>query len=147
MADPTFPARFLTANTTLNNTTTNLFQQYMAAKNAGSALTSQNTGLQAEVTQLGAKLSAIKKEADTYDREFLDRSADKKPLGIFPSRGITTFQDWILLIFFVAYGAICASLAIYGMRREGGGLREGFMVILISVIVGVMMSAVILRFV
>jgi hypothetical protein len=147
MADPTFPARFLTANTMLNNTTTTLFQQYMDAKNAASALTSQNTGLQAQVTQLGAKLASIKKEADTYDREFLDRTADKKPLGVFRSRGITTFQDWILLIFFIAYGAICASLAIYAMRREGGGLREGFMVILVSVIVGIMMSAVILRFV
>jgi hypothetical protein len=147
MADPTFPARFLTANNMLNNTTTNLFQQYTAVKNAGSALTAQNSGLQAEVAQLGAKLASIKKEADTYDREFLDRTADKKPLGVFRSRGITTFQDWILLIFFVAYGAICASLAIYGMRREGGGLTEGFMVILVSVTVGIMMSAVILRFV
>lgn len=147
MADPTFPARFSTANNMLNNTTTNLFQQYTAAKNAGSALSNQNSGLQGEVVQLGAKLAAVKKEADTYDREFLDRSADRKPPGFFSSRGITTFQDWILLIFYIAYGAICASLVIYAMTRPGGTFQEAFTVLLVSVVVGVMMSAVILRFV
>jgi len=147
MADPTFPARFSTANNMLNNTTTNLFQQYTAAKNAGTALSNQNSGLQAEVVQLGAKLAAIKKEADTYDREFLDRSADKKPPGFFSSRGISTFQDWILLIFYIAYAAICASLVIYAVTRPGGTFQEAFTVLLVSVVVGVMMSAVILRFV
>ena len=147
MADPTFPARFSTANNMLNNTVTNLFQQYTAAKNAGSGLSNQNSGLQGEVVQLGAKLAAIKKEADTYDREFLDRSADRKPRGFFSSRGISTFQDWILLIFYIAYGAICASLVIYAIGRPGGTFQEAFTVLLVSVVVGVMMSAVILRFV
>jgi hypothetical protein len=112
MGDTSFPARFATANTMLNNTTTNLFNQHTVAKNASTALSTQNTTLQAEVATLRAKLANIKKMGDTYDREFLDRSAGKNMGGPFRRIGIITLQDWLLFIFFLCYALMTISITI-----------------------------------
>jgi len=147
MADPSFPARYSTALAMLNITTTNLFQQYTAAQTAGSSLTGQNTQLQAEVGLLNAKLANVKKAGDTYDREFIDRSAGKATVGFARRHGITTLQDWLLLIFFVSYAIICICILFYTVAASQNKLFAGAMVLMTSVIFGVMMSAVVMRFV
>lgn len=147
MADPSFPARYSTALAMLNTTTTNLFQQYTAAQTAGSSLTGQNTQLQAQVESLNAKLANIKKTGETYDREFIDRSAGKGSVGFARLRGISTLQDWLLLIFFVSYAIICICILFYTVAASQEKLFAGVMVLTTSVIFGVMMSAVIMRFI
>ena len=64
MGDQSFPAKYTTAQNMLNTTTTNLFQQYVAAQTAGASLSSQNTGLQAQVLSLKSKLANIKKSEE-----------------------------------------------------------------------------------
>jgi hypothetical protein len=145
MADTSFPARFATANGMLNNTATNLFNQYTIAKNASGALSTQNTALQAEVETLRAKLANIKKMGDTYDREFLDRSAGKKAIGPFRRIGIITLQDWLLFIFFLCYAAVSISIILYAAAHYS--LAMAGLVLIISFIIGVMMSAVMIRFI
>ena len=145
MADPSFPARYTTATDMLNNTTTNLFNQYTIAQTASGALTRQNTQLQAEVESLSAKLAQIKTAGDTYDREFLDRSAGKNNQGVFRRNGITTLQDWLFLIFFISYAVICIGFSIFVAGQSG--IAYGAISLAVSVIIGIMMSAVMMRFV
>jgi len=147
MGDQPFPAKYTTAQNMLNTTTTNLFQQYVAAQNAGNSLTSQNTGLQANVLSLKSKLANIKKSGDTYDREFLDRSAKPAGQGIFRKRGITTLQDWLLFLFFLSYAIISLSILIFTVMVSREKLYAGLMVFIVTSVLGVMMSAVIMRFV
>lgn len=145
MADPSFPARYSTATDMLNNTTTNLFNQYTIAQTASGALTGQNTKLQAEVESLSAKLAHIKMAGDTYDREFLDRSAGKRNDGVLRRYGVSTLQDWLFFIFFISYAVITITFTAYVLDENGIGYAA--ISAIVSLIIGVMMSAVMMRFV
>lgn len=146
MGDQSFPARYTTAVNMLNTTTTNLFQQYVATQAASTSLTSQNSSLQAEVTSLNAKLVNIKKVGDTYEREFLDRSATPEKRGIFNRNGITTLQDWLLFMFFILYGIICLTLIVFTVYVSREKLYAGTMVFTITFVLGIMIAAIVMRF-
>jgi len=147
MGDQPFPAKYTTAQNMLNTTATNLFQQFVAAQTAGASLSSQNTDLQAHVLSLKSKLANIKKSGDTYDREFMDRSAKPANQGIFSRRGITTLQDWLFFLFFLSYAIISLSVLIFTVMVSREKLYAGIMVFIMTFVVGVMMSATIMRFV
>jgi len=147
MGDTTFPARFTTTKNMLNTTTTDIFQQYVALQRSSSSLTGQSNTLSAELTQMKAKLAGIQKQNETYDREFLDRSAGKKNFGIFRRNGITTLQDWVLFLFFVGYALICIILLLYYVMNAQFNGYSLLMGITICTIFGIMMSAVIIRFI
>lgn len=131
----------------LNTTTTNLFGQYTDAQTASSSLTGQNTQLQAEVESLNAKLANIKKTGDTYDREFLDRSAGRTNHSAMRRMGISTLQDWLFLIFFLAYAIISICIFLYTLSASNYNLFSSGAVLVVSVIIGIMMTAVMMRFV
>ena len=147
MGDQPFPARYTTALNMLNTTTTNLYTQYVSAQTTGGNLLKQNTELQTQVTNLNAKLATIKKAGDTYDREFLDRSPTNTKRGFFNRNGISTLQDWLLFMFFVSYAFISLTILIFTVMASRYKLYAGFMVFIVSFIIGVMMSAVIMRFI
>ena len=147
MGDTTFPARFTTAKNMLNTTTTDIFQQYIALQRSSTSLTSQNSALAAELTSLKAKLAGIHKQNETYDREFLDRSAGKKNYGMFRRNGIVTLQDWLLFLFFVGYAVICVIVLLYYVLNKQFNSYYLIMGIIVCTIFGIMMSAVIIRFI
>ena len=146
MGDQPFPAKYTTAQNMLNTTATTLFQQYVTAQNAGTSLTSQNTVLQSQVLSLKSKLANIKKSGDTYDREFLDRSGKPANQGIFSKRGITTLQDWLFFLFFLSYAIISISILIFTVMISREKIYAGTMVFIVTAVVGVMISATIMRF-
>jgi hypothetical protein len=147
MGDTTFPARYTTTLNTLNNTATNLFQQYITVQNSSSSIGNQSRGLTAELIGLKSKLAAIQKEGETYDREFLDRSAGKNNNNVFRRNGISTLQDWLLFIFFVAYAVIAVSMIAFVASSAINKLYVAAMGLAIALIFGVMMSGVITRFI
>jgi hypothetical protein len=147
MGDTTFPARFTTTKTMLNTTTTDLFQQYTSLQRSSSSLTTQADALNKELTGLKAQLANIQKQNETYDREFLDRSAGKANYGFFRRNGIVTLQDWILFLFFSGYGLICIIVLIYYVRNNPFNTYILSMGVAIFTIFGIMMSAVIMRFI
>lgn len=147
MGDTTFPARYTTALNMLNNTATNIFQQYTTVQKSSISITNQSDGLNAELIGLQSKLKNIEKQSETYDREFLDRSAGKSNHNVFRRNGITTLQDWLLFIFFIAYAVISLSIIIYIISVSTSKLYVGIMGIALSVVFGVMMSGVIIRFI
>ena len=113
--------------------------------NRGGAGAQANT-LQNQVIALNAKLENVKTLSDTYDREFLDRTSGKNPIGFWQSRGLSTLQDWVLFFFYLVYGLITLAILLLVMTFSDAALYSGFMVIALSVILGVMMTAVIIRF-
>ena len=147
MGDTTFPARYTTTKGMLDTTVTNLFQQYKAGQTASASLTNQSSVLKAELDSLNTKLTNIKKTGDTYDREFIDRSAGKNNMGFFRRRGITTLQDWLLFFFFLSYAIICIIVIVYSTAMSTQKALTFGMTFFLSVVVGVMMSAGVMRFI
>jgi hypothetical protein len=122
-----------------------MFQQYMGLQTSSGSLTKQQAALHTELTTLKGRLATIHKEGETYDREFIDRSAGKKEFGFFRRNGVTTMQDWLLFIFFVSYAVIC--IAIIGYYTSTNPFNPFFLgiAVAIAVIFGIMMSAVVIR--
>jgi hypothetical protein len=147
MGDTTFPARYTSTKSMLDSTATNLFQQYQAGQTASATLRSQSSVLQAKLDSLNTKLANVKKAGDTYDREFIDRSAGKNNMGFFRRKGITTLQDWILFFFFLSYSLICIIIVIYSTAMSTRKIITFGMTVTISLVVGVMLSAVVMRFI
>ena len=147
MGDTTFPARFTTTKNMLNSTATDLFQQYMGVQKSSSSLTTQAATMNAELMGLKAQLAAIQKQNETYDREFLDRSAGKKNMGIFRRNGIITLQDWLLYLFFIGYALLCIIILLYYLMNNPFNSYYLLMAVAIFTIFGIMMSAVIIRFI
>ena len=106
----------------------------------------QANSLQNQVIALNAKLANVQTLSDTYDREFLDRTSGKNPIGFWQSRGLSTLQDWVLFFFYLVYGLITLGILLLVITFSDTALYSGFMVVALSVILGVMMTAVIIRF-
>lgn len=143
MADPSFPARYAATLNMLNTTSQNMFTQYSQIQAASKSLVSQSNTMQSEVQNLKAKLANVKKVSDTYDREFLDRSAVKAPFGFWQSRGVSTLQDWVFFMFFVSYGIICMCIFAVAVQKSA---MAATLVLVVSIIVGIMMSLVVVMF-
>jgi ribosome-binding ATPase YchF (GTP1/OBG family) len=77
------------------------FSRYDELRQRSATSIDQNDELNNTIVNLKSKLANIKTAADTYDREYLDRMADKPLSGFARSRGISTLQDWVLLLFFI----------------------------------------------
>jgi hypothetical protein len=99
-----------------------------------------------EVVSLRAKLERLKTVSDTYDREYLDRMEEKPLGGFWRSRGVSTLQDWVLLSFFVIYTFITIGLIILAVMNTTYPLMYVVFISLISFVMGIMISAVLVRF-
>ena len=99
-----------------------------------------------EVVSLRAKLERLKTVSDTYDREYLDRMEEKPLGGFWRSRGVSTLQDWVLLSFFALYTFITIGLIILAVMNTTYPLTYVVFISLISFVMGIMISAVLVRF-
>jgi len=129
--------------TSISDTYTN---RYTTDVGGSESSVQQNNQLQTQLNALEVKLAKAKTLSETYEREFLDRTAGKKIGGFFSSRGVNNLQDWVLLIFYTVY--VLVSLGICGLAlfASRSPLISVAMVISASLLIGVMMTAVILRF-
>jgi|LauGreDrversion4_1035100.scaffolds.fasta_scaffold394474_1 hypothetical protein len=148
-----FPVRMGAARSGLNSGVTDLYQEYKLAKAASTSVVNQNNAIQGELNQLKSRLENIKQEGDKYDREFLDYSADKG--DIFAKWGIRTKNEWVLFTFFIAYIFMCISFIMFNPGMLGAydlgimGVYSNssiYIKIIGSIVGGVMISAVLLRF-
>ena len=116
--------------------------------NAQNAAIRQQEELTQEKKRLAAELATKRKDADAYDREFLDRlrggeGSIKKTTAL----GISTLQDWILLLFYSMYATATIALAVFiGIRAQQNKLVGIAGVLLGSTFIAVMFSMVIVRF-
>jgi hypothetical protein len=130
----------------LNNTATNLNQQYTLQVSNSTALTKQNESIQSEVANLKAKLASVNMASDTYDREFLDRTSIASPRTIFQRIGITTFQDWMILMFYVGYAILSLGFIVAAIIASQQKALAGISSLVLSIMVGMLITGIILRF-
>ena len=82
---------------------------------------------------------------ETYNREFLDRSAGRGSQSFFQKFGISTPQDWLFFMFFLSYAIICISVLIFTVMNSKTPVFAAMVVLAVSFIIGVMMTAVIIN--
>ena len=135
---------------TLTSTLTSIKDRYTTyndLRQSSGSSTNQNMQLQDTLKILKSKLANVKRVADTYDREYLDRVADKPLSGFWQSRGVSTLQDWILLLFFFMYTIISIGLVFLVITAaDRSAMFNGFMILSFAFSLGVMLTAVIVRF-
>lgn len=145
VTDASFPARLTATTALLNNTLPTLYTNYETqARNSGS-LTDQKNSLNAQVVSLEAKKKDIQKSSDTYHREFLDRTAGSSR-GFFQRFGISTFQDWLVLLFYLLYCIICISVFVIGVIASTQKILAGVTILIASIFLGLLITGIILRF-
>jgi hypothetical protein len=130
----------------LNNTATNLYQQYTLQMSNSAALIQQNQDIQAQVTELRGKLASVNMVSDTYEREFLDRTSLGSTRTIFQRIGITTFQDWLLIMFYIAYAILSLGFVAAAVFASQQKVLAGVSSVGISIVVGMLLTGIILRF-
>jgi hypothetical protein len=140
-----FIARITSTQATLESVKDTFTNTYMTQVSNGGSLSSQSTGLDDQVITLKAKLAKVKSISDTYDREYLDRMSDKKS-SFLRSRGISTLQDWVLLIFFILYTIISLGLVAIVYMTSRYSVFGAFFVAISAVTVGTLIVATIVRF-
>jgi len=146
ISDSSFPARLATTTDMLNNTATSLYQQASLQSSNYAGIAKQNEDMQGQVTQLRAKLASINMASDTYEREFLDRTATGSTLTFFQRNGINTFQDWLLVMFYLAYAVLSLGFIVAAIAASQQKALAGISSLGISIVLGMLLTGIILRF-
>lgn len=133
----------LTAN--LNTVVGAYKDTYLTLNSSQGAYAPQMSKLQDTLHSLQKQIDAKDDVINTFNQELLDRNAIKKPFTFWNLRGVSTLQDWVLLSFFSVYALI--SLFIFILALQGdNGLVLGFMFLLASFCIGVVIVGAIVRF-
>jgi hypothetical protein len=144
--DPNFLSQVLSLQKLLQSTRDTYNNTYVTQLSNSGSSNVQLTGLEQTLVQLRAKLANVRKISDTYDREYLDRLADKPLNSFWRLRGVSTLQDWVLLIFFFIYGIISLSLVVGVVMFSSAPLFNGVMLLGASFSLAIMIVGVIVRF-
>ncbi len=140
-----FTAEVIDAQNLLTSVKGTFDNKYSTQVSNGGSLTTQSSNLDNHVLTLKAKLAKAKKISDTYDREYLDRMATSSS-SFWRSRGVSTLQDWVLLIFFTLYTIITISLVIIVFMMSRSPLFGTLITAGMGLAVGTMIVALIVRF-
>jgi hypothetical protein len=104
-------------------------------------LGSQRKTLEGKLQALRAKKQDILQSAETYAREFLDRSSTLK----LPPPGLATLQDGILVAFFLAY-VFVAIVLVHSTLKNGSSPPVVAFTLLTLFAAGILIAELIRRF-
>lgn len=144
--DPNFLSQVLSLQKLLESTRDSYNNTYTRQISSAGSSNMQLSGLQENLVQLRAKLASVRKISDTYDREYLDRMADKPLNSFWRLRGVSTLQDWVLLVFFFIYGIITLTLVVMVVMFSKAPVFNGVMLLGTALALGIMITGVIVRF-
>jgi hypothetical protein len=130
---------------TLAGITSLYTDKYLTLESSLASSSRQRTELQDANTALDTKIKLKNTTVSTYEREFLDRRALEQPFTFWRLRGVSTLQDWVLLIFFAVYGILCMTALALTLITQYP-LYNFFIVLLSSFTIGIMITATIVRF-
>jgi hypothetical protein len=119
--------------------------KYLTLVSAVGRYSEDRAKLQDTIDSLDTKIKLKNITLSTYDREFLDRRASEQPYTFWRLRGVSTLQDWVLFVFFVIYGIICATALLITLISQYP-VYNFCLVLLSSVAIGIMITATIVRF-
>jgi hypothetical protein len=144
--DPNFLSQVLSLQKLLESTRDSYNNTYTRQISSAGSSNMQLSGLQENLVQLRAKLASVRKISDTYDREYLDRMADKPLNSFWRLRGVSTLQDGVLLVFFFIYGIITLTLVVMVVMFSKAPVFNGVMLLGTALALGIMITGVIVRF-
>lgn len=127
-----------------------LYNQYSSTKGqAGSALTEQVDALKSQLNSLISNHALIKQAADTYDQDFLDRVTSGRTEGVhgfWARRGVSTLQDWVLLLFFMTFAGFLAVCILYTVRFSSKKVFTILFILVFGPILAAFFASLLLRF-
>ena len=108
---------------TLLSTCQDLFTQYQQLMSTQGASNQNTRVLQSSIVDLKNELREISATTDTLNAEFTDRS-HAKSVTTLQKWGVSTHQDWVLLIFFASYTLMSlvglSYIALYSTQKIQG---------------------------
>jgi hypothetical protein len=141
-----FIAQVIAGQNLLSSVKSTFDNKYSTQVSNGGSLTIQSSNLDNQVLTLKAKLAKAKKISDTYDREYLDRMASSPSSSFWRSRGVSTLQDWVLLIFFSLYSFIAIGLVFIVFMMSDSPIFGTLITAGMGLAIGTMIVALIVRF-
>lgn len=141
-----FIAQVIAGQNLLSSVKSTFDNKYSTQVSNGGSLTIQSSNLDNQVLTLKAKLAKAKKISDTYDREYLDRMASSSSSNFWRSRGVSTLQDWVLLIFFSLYSFIVIGLVFIVFMMSDSPIFGTLITAGMGLAIGTMIVALIVRF-
>jgi hypothetical protein len=143
--DPDFQGRVTLLKNTLT-TANDLYVGFKSMQQAQSSSTDKKVALDSELTSLKSQLASIRKSAETYDREFLDRKQAGEGVATRWRRwGISTVQDWSLAAFFASYALACLTAILYAVMYAPEKKMAIGTIILAAVVLGIFIATMLLR--
>jgi hypothetical protein len=108
----------------------------------------QSQTLDAKVSDLKGQLASLEGVADTYDREFQDRTEAGlvAGTGFFSRRGINTLQDWALFTFFGTYILMVVGLIFYALAYSTKKVVAVPVILGAGALFGVLLAALFFQF-
>ena len=99
-----------------------------------------------KVGAMKLELAKMKNTTEVHDREYMDLAQSGEKPNIWQRNGLATLQDWVLFLFFTVYGLFVLGLLI-AVGMSGKNIIMGFVsIILGSLVFGIMISTIIMRY-
>lgn len=122
-----------------------LFTQYEQIRGSQAGPINNAQILRTKKVDLQNELTDLVAQADTLNTEFTDRSAAEN-ITKLQSWGVSTKQDWVLLIFFASYALACIVVMIYTVMASATKIRAAAIIAIVSIIFGIGIGGVIKYF-
>ena len=106
----------------------------------------QKGNLANKVAAMKLRLAEMKNTTEVHDREYVDFAQTGKKPTLLQRYGLSTTQDWVLFLFFTVYGLFVLGLLI-AVGLSGTNIIAGMIsIILGSLVFGIMISTIIMRY-
>ena len=124
-----------------------MYDNYTSLKGYMAPYGGHAAAMAAKKGELETNLARMDDVIRTYEHEFQERmqSGTARP-GFWPRRGLVTSGDWALAFFYLAYVAMCLTVIVYIYKNSKTPTRGVVTATFFFAIIGLMMTATLLRF-
>lgn len=117
---------------------------YKTIKSSPSSIQESNLGNKVDAMKL--ELAEVKNMTEVHDREYEDYAQSGEKPTFWQRNGLSTVQDWVLFLFFTVYGLFVLGLLISVVMSRTNVATGLLSVIIISLVFGIMISTIIMRY-
>jgi hypothetical protein len=128
------------------NTCKEAYNKYTSLKAYMTPYGDYSTAVAARRGELQAALHRMDDVIETYNKDYMEHAPSARP-GFWAQRGFSTAGDKALGLFYLSYVLACAMVIAYIYQNSRTPGRGVAITILFFLIVGIMMSAVFIRFI
>lgn len=129
------------------NQVKSMYDNYTSLKGYMAPYGGYAAAMAAKKGELEANLARMDDVIRTYEHEFQERSQNgtARP-GFWARRGLITSGDWALAFFYLAYATMCLTVIVYIYKNSKTPTRGVVTAAFFFAIIGLMITATLLRF-